>query len=75
MDLQPDLGFDSLEEICHVNVATYAICSKTPADGYFCSGESGTGLVAVLRAELLLKDNVRHLLLFNLNNLHTSEYS
>lgn len=49
---------------------------QTPAAGHFCSGEIGIGIVTVLRAELRLKDNVRHPLLpFNLNNLHTSEYS
>lgn len=59
-DLQADLGFDSLEEICQVNVATYAVCSETLPAGHFWSGERGIGLVvAVLRAELLLKGNIR----------------
>lgn len=60
MDLQPDLGFDSPEEICRVNVAIYAIRSETLPAGHFWSGESGIGLVvAVLRPELLLKENIR----------------
>lgn len=59
-DLQPNLGFDSPEQIFHVNVAIYAISSETLPAGQFWSGESGIGLVvAVLRAELLLKDNIR----------------
>jgi len=56
MDLQTDLGFDSLEEICHAYVATYAICSNALPAGHLWSGESGTDLVlAVLRAGLCLK--------------------
>lgn len=78
-DLLPDLDFDSLEEICHVNVATYAICSETLPAGHSWSGESGIGLVvAVLRAGLLLKDNIKCPLLlffFYSKNLHTSAYS
>lgn len=78
-DLQPNLDFDSLEEICHINVATYALRSESLPAGHFWSGEGGIGSVlAVFRAELLLKDNIRcpHLTIFlNLNNLQTSEHS
>lgn len=70
--LQLDRGFDSLEEICHLNVAK----TMLPA-GHFWSGQAGL-VVAVPRAELLIKNNSKcHLWAFflNLNNLHTSEYS